>query len=244
MMNLWQRFISPSFRLGNRYWSVFELLFVGIVAYIAVFQEIQLMIVLGVLILSVVWHEWAHAYVAHRYGDPTAQQLGRLSLNPVVHADPLGSLIVPGLLLYSGIGFVFGWAKPVPVNPRYFKQPSRDMMMVALAGPVMNITLAFLAGFLFKAFRTLGVSNEILDYVIFACRQMVVINLVLAIFNLFPIPPLDGSRILSHFLSFSWQQMFNRLEPYGFLIVMVLAYFGVFSSVFQSILPILLPFFM
>ena len=243
-MNLWQRFTSPSFRLGPRLWSAFELVFVGVIAYIAVFQEIQLLIVLGVLILSVVWHEWAHAYVAHRYGDPTAYQLGRLSLNPVVHADPLGSLIVPALLLYSGVGFVFGWAKPVPVNPRHFKQPTRDMMMVALAGPVMNITLAFIAGLLFKALRSLGFSNEFLDYIIYGCREMVIINLVLAIFNLFPIPPLDGSRILTHFLSFSWQQAFNRLEPYGFLIVMLLAYFGVFSLVFQLTLPILLPFFM
>ena len=242
-MSFFKSFTTSSISIGKRFFSPFELCLYALLIYIILFYEVALMVQLACLLISVVIHEVAHAWVAYFYGDPTAKNLGRLSLNPVKHADPLGSVILPGILIFSGAGIIFGWAKPVPVNPRYFSQPTKHMMLVALAGPLSNITIAFIAGLFFKVLRNIGFEFIVLDYLIYACRYLVPLNLVLAIFNLFPIPPLDGSRILNYVLPYKAQASMAALEPYGFFIVMGCAYFGVFDIVFSKLLPILIPFF-
>ena len=187
----------------------------------------MLVIILSLLI-SVIIHEVAHGYVANRLGDPTARLQGRLTLNPIAHLDWLGSVLLPGMMLVLGAPFFIGWAKPVPVNPRYFKDPSRDMMIVALAGPASNLCLA-LAG---SVMLHQGVALD----TAFIIRQFITINSVLMMFNLLPIPPLDGSRVLAHVMP-AWRQQISRLEPYGFVIILVLAYTGILSDVLRVILP-------
>lgn len=182
-----------------------------------------------ILIFSIVCHEVAHGYVALFLGDPTAKNQGRLTLNPISHIDPVGSLLLPGLAFISGSSLLFGWAKPVPIQPHYFKNPKRGMMWVALAGPFINLVIASLAFTVFK----LGIEQ-------YYTWTFIQINLVLALFNLFPIPPLDGSRILVYFLPEKAQTFFNRIEPYGFLIIFGLAYLGLFSAILSSFLGIVL----
>lgn len=242
-MNLWHQLNEPRVKIGSRLWTYFEIAFVGLLGYILFFYEIKLVVMVLALMISVVWHEWAHAKVAFHYGDPTAQSQGRLTLNPVAHIDPLGSVLLPALLIFSGVGFVFGWAKPVPVNPSYFKEPNKGMMFVALAGPMVNISLAFVAGGLFNILKILPLEWIVLDYFLYALRVMVPLNLVLAIFNLFPIPPLDGSRILNFFLSTKYQLLLHKIEPYGFFIVIACIYIGVFDRVFSWAIPTLMPYF-
>jgi Zn-dependent protease len=174
------------------------------------------------VVFAITGHEVAHGWMARRYGDYTAQMLGRLTLNPLKHIDPLGTVIIPGLLLVTGTGFVFGWAKPVPVDPRNFKNPKRAMMMVALAGPVSNLLMA--VGWALLA--RIGVIFQQINFVskplIYMGVAGISINIILALVNLLPIPPLDGSRVLSGLLPdyLAWQ--FNKLERYGFIILMVL----------------------
>ncbi len=182
-----------------------------------------------ILIISIIFHEVAHGYVAYRFGDPTAKNLGRLTLNPIPHIDILGSIILPALFILSGSGFILGWAKPVPVEPAFFRNPLKDMMWVALAGPLTNITLAITAS---AILRTIFLSappgfinpNSLL---LWALQYTIMINIVLALFNMLPIPPLDGSKVLLPFLPSQAQYQFLKLEPFGFLIVFALAYFGV-----------------
>jgi Zn-dependent protease len=158
------------------------------------------------VIFAITVHEVAHGWVAKKYGDNTASALGRLTLNPIKHIDLLGTIIIPGLLLMTGTGFIFGWAKPVPVDPRNFKNPLHDMAIVALAGPVANLLMA--VGWALLYTGVAGIS----------------INLVLALINLLPIPPLDGSRILTGMLPSYWAWQYNRLERYGFIILLLLLY--------------------
>jgi Zn-dependent protease len=192
------------------------------------------------LIFSIILHEIAHGYVAYRNGDPTAKQLGRLSFNPLVHIDLLGSVLLPGLCVISGSSFFIGWAKPIPVNTQYFKQPVKQMMWVAIAGPLTNITLALLSSVVLASF--LGLKLGVTVYytyglLYYALLYFIQINLVLAVFNLIPIPPLDGSRILMNFLPQKAQYFMNKLEPYGFAIVFGLAYFGFLNIFFRMVLP-------
>lgn len=190
----------------------------------------QLIILAPPLLLALTLHEVAHGYVAHRLGDPTAKSLGRLSLNPLKHLDPIGT-----------IAFFFikiGWAKPVPVNPKYFKNPKKDMLWVALAGPVTNLLLAVGSAALAKGiwlvaslmpYSTLGEAIFVpLSHMLVAS---VWINLVLCIFNFLPIPPLDGSRILTGLLPNKLAAQYLQFERYGFLLVLVLALTGVLSKV-------------
>lgn len=142
-------------------------------------------------IIAIVIHESAHAYMADQLGDPTARIEGRISLNPIKHVDLIGSILVPGLLLLTGTGFVFGWAKPVPINPYNFKKPLRDRLLVALAGPVSNLLTACVFA---VAYRLSGGNVGLLTLF----SAVVAINLVLMMFNLIPIPPLDGSAILPY----------------------------------------------
>lgn len=192
------------------------------------------LILFTVLIVSIVIHEVAHGRVAYHFGDSTAKNLGRLTLNPIAHVDIVGSLLLPILCVVSHSPFFFGWAKPVPIDTRYFKNPLEDMMWVALAGPLSNLTLALVAS-ITKLFVVGGVLSLV-------CEAFIVINIVLAVFNLMPIPPLDGSRILIRFLPVSLQEMMLKIEPYGFFIVLVAIYLDVTSFWLHLFFPLLYDF--
>jgi Zn-dependent protease len=169
------------------------------------------------LIIAITFHEAAHGFVAHRLGDNTAWQLGRVSFNPFKHIDPFGTVILPGVLLLSHSPFLFGYAKPVPVNFRNLNHPRLDMVWVALAGPATNILLALAAAAAFHALPL--VPADYAKWVADNLKNALIINVVLAIFNMLPIPPLDGGRVavglLPRFLAFP----LARLEPYGMLIL-------------------------
>lgn len=169
------------------------------------------------LVIAITFHEAAHGFVAHRLGDDTAWQLGRVSFNPLKHIDPFGTLLLPAFLLLSHSPFLFGYAKPVPVNFRRLKNPRIDMVWVALAGPATNIALALAAaaGFHLLGFAPANSGQWIFDNL----KNAVLINVVLAIFNMMPIPPLDGGRVAVGLLPNALAIPLSRLEPYGMLIL-------------------------
>ncbi|MEY4718032.1 MAG: hypothetical protein RL563_650 [Pseudomonadota bacterium] len=174
------------------------------------------------VIFAITGHEVAHGWMAKRFGDKTAQQQGRLTLNPLKHIDPVGTLLIPGLLLITFTGFIFGWAKPVPVDARNFKNPKKAMMWVALAGPASNLLMALAWALLARV----GVMLQAIEFVsmplIYSGVAGITINLVLMLVNMIPIPPLDGSRIVSGLLPDYWAWRYNQLERYGFLILLLL----------------------
>ena len=179
----------------------------------------DLLVILPVLLLSLTVHEAAHAATADWYGDPTARRLGRISLNPAVHVDPVGTVILPLIGILAG-GFVFGWAKPVPVNPANLRRPRRDFLVIAAAGPASNILLAIGASRLLGAVPGGLESSGALAAFAFATLQL---NLLLAVFNMIPIPPLDGGNVLAGLLPAALAESYDRLvRPYGFLILLVL----------------------
>jgi Zn-dependent protease len=184
------------------------------------------------VIFAITVHEVAHGWVAKKYGDNTASLMGRLTLNPIKHVDLVGTIILPGILLMTGTGFIFGWAKPVPVDPRNFKNPLSDMAIVALAGPVSNLLMAVGWALTARLGVAIGAQTEAISLpLIYTGIAGISINLALALINLLPIPPLDGSRILTGILprQLAWQ--YNRLERYGFIILLVLLYTNALGAI-------------
>jgi len=169
------------------------------------------------LLIAITFHEAAHGFVAHHFGDNTAWERGRVSFNPLKHIDPFGTVILPAMLLLSHSPFLFGYAKPVPVNFRALRHPRIDMVWVALAGPGTNIALALLAAL---AFHVVGLLPENAAQWLFDnLKNALVINVILAIFNMLPIPPLDGGRVAVGLLPDALSVPLSRLEPYGMLIL-------------------------
>lgn len=181
----------------------------------------QLLVILPVLLLSLTIHETAHAVTADWYGDPTARRLGRISLNPAVHIDPVGTVMLPLLGIFAG-GFVFGWAKPVPVNPANLRRPRQDFLVIAAAGPASNIALAVGASWVLAAVGLEAADGWAGAVATFAFA-MLQLNLLLAVFNMIPVPPLDGGNVLAGLLPEWLADPYDRLvRPYGFLILLVL----------------------
>ena len=189
------------------------------------------------VLFAITLHEVAHGWVAFRLGDPTAKMLGRLTINPFKHIDPIGTILVPLLTLYLG-GVLFGWAKPVPINSRYFKHFRRDMALVAIAGPVSNFLMAIFWALLLRA------TYNTHDGVSLMCQIGIMINLVLGVLNLIPIPPLDGSRVVSSLLPRKWAYYYDRVEPYGFFIILGLYFLGILTAIMDPVLQVLLKLFM
>jgi len=184
---------------------------------------------LVILIFSIVFHEVAHGRIALWRGDTTARDLGRLTMNPIPHIDPIGSILVPLFLFFTGSPFLFGWAKPVPVNPWRFRDTKKDMAIVSFSGPASNLLLAILASVLFRILlNSTGESGHLLVQLLFFT---VYINLVLAFFNLIPIPPLDGSKILMAVLPDQMLESYLKIERFGFIILMLLIAMGFFRMI-------------
>lgn len=199
-----------------------------------------------VLLLAISAHEAAHAWMSDRFGDDTARLLGRVTLNPVAHTDPIGTLLIPIVNFLIGASggaggfFLIGWGKPTPVNPLRWRQKDLANVMVSIAGILANLLIATIA---FTILKVLIVSRLIYSIpegmqepVILLLANMLTMNISLAVFNLLPFPPLDGSKVLETFLPPSMQPIYEILEQYGFLILMVLMYLGVFSAIVSPIL--------
>ncbi|MAZ40619.1 site-2 protease family protein [bacterium] len=197
---------------------------------------------IAILIMSVVVHEVSHGYVADILGDPTARFSGRLTLNPISHLDPFGSVILP-LLTFFTTGFIFGWAKPVPYNPYNLQKGKYGPGIVALAGPMANFVIAIF----FALFVRFGVGS-FSPFVIELAAYVVLINLLLGFFNLIPIPPLDGSKVVASFLPYNLYQKWSRIEAVTtqysliFLFLFVFLFFGIFSSFIQLMFSLLVGF--
>jgi len=179
------------------------------------------------VIFAITVHEAAHGYVASHFGDQTARMAGRLTLNPIKHIDPIGTVVLPLILLAVG-SIIFGWAKPVPVEWRNLRRPKRDMAWVALAGPGANLAMMLLwAGFGKLAVNFQHVFKGYTEPMLYMALAGIGINIVLMVLNMLPLPPLDGSRVVSSFLPPRQEEQYNRLEPYGFIILIVLVVTGV-----------------
>lgn len=191
------------------------------------------------VLFAITLHEVAHGWVANKLGDKTALLLGRVTLNPLKHIDPIGTVIVPIVLLIlskmTGSIFIFGWAKPVPVNWNNFKNPKRDKVLVALAGPLSNFLMALFWALIMKIGILLQPQFNPLVALIFMGQAGILINLILMVLNLIPIPPLDGSRVVSSLLPPRAEDIYSRIEPYGFFILLALLWTGILGY-------ILLPF--
>ncbi len=227
--------------------------------YYALHTEIMSIIILSIaiLIISAVFHEYAHGWVAHKLGDDTAKNAGRLTLNPLNHLDPVGSIILPLLLIFSGVNFIIGWAKPVPYNPYNLRDSKYGDLKVAIGGPAANLIIALIFGIMarltpvavgLKQMLVVGFLRGDNDYLLAQMQGSLVtsvfvlavifcfLNLLLMIFNLVPIPPLDGSKVLMTFLPYNWQIKMRGLEPYGFFIIIFLLMFGFFSLIWPLLM--------
>ena len=183
------------------------------------------------VLLSITVHEAAHGYAARHFGDNTAYMLGRVTLNPLKHIDPMGTILMPLVLYLATSGaFLFGYAKPVPVRFGNLRNPKRDMIWVALAGPGVNFIQALLWGMVFFLLQGMGLSER---FFIEMAQGGILVNVVMFVFNLFPLPPLDGGRILVGLLPYRQAMQLSRIEPWGFFIVMALVITGVVSSLWM-----------
>jgi len=184
------------------------------------------------VLFAITLHEASHGYAARHFGDNTAWMQGRVTLNPVKHIDPVGTILMPLLLYFATSGaFLFGYAKPVPVRFGNLRHPKRDMVWVALAGPAANLVQAFLWGALLYLLQGAGISEP---FFLKMCQGGVLVNVVMFAFNLFPLPPLDGGRILVGLLPYRQAEMVSRIEPWGFFIVMALVIAGVVSTLWMQ----------
>lgn len=180
------------------------------------------------VLLAITVHEVAHGWMASRLGDRTAQMLGRLTLNPFKHVDPMGTVLIPGLLLLLQAGFIFGYARPVPVTWQNLSRPKRDMAIVAAAGPAVNLLMAIAWALLGRLGMMLGDAGMAL---VFMSVAGIFINIVLLAINMLPIPPLDGGRVLTGLLPGPWAYRFSRIEPYGFFILIGMLLTGILGTV-------------
>ncbi|MFC1666671.1 site-2 protease family protein [Candidatus Omnitrophota bacterium] len=190
----------------------------------------KFILTLSIFLMAVIIHECSHGWVAWKLGDSTAKRAGRLTLNPLSHIDPIGTILFPLVLLISHSPIVFGWAKPVPVNFNSLKNPKRDMIWVGLAGPAANLLLAIFLSFIAGLF-TVAQHSALLAVI----NLTILINLVLAVFNLLPVPPLDGSRIAMGLLPIELSRQYAKLESYGFLIIFGLLYLGIIGNIIWPI---------
>ena len=186
------------------------------------------------VLLAITVHEAAHGYAAKHFGDKTAYFLGRITLNPIKHIDPIGTVVIPGMLLLLSAPFLFGWAKPVPVNFSNLHNPKKDMMWVALAGPASNLVMAIIWAIILGLFKSSGASYAL--FVIGMAQVGIMINLVLMLLNLLPIPPLDGGRMAVSLLPSPWSYKLASIERYGMFILIFLIVSGLLSAI---LLPLL-----
>ncbi len=196
-------------------------------------SEPQLISILVIPVLfAIIVHEVAHGWAAKQLGDPTAERLGRLTLNPIKHIDPIGTLLVPAALVLLRTGFIFGWAKPVPITWQNLRRPKRDMALVAAAGPAANLLMAVLWGLVVKISTLLPLSAmHVSEPMKFMGLAGILANVLLMVFNLLPLPPLDGGRVAVGLLPGPWAWRLSQIEPYGFFILIALMYTGILWKV-------------
>jgi len=200
------------------------------------------------ILIAIVFHELSHGFVANKLGDPTARLMGRLTLNPIAHIDPIGTIVMPlMLIIFTNGQFVFGYAKPVPINPMNFKNPKRDMAISAAAGPITNILLSVFSVLILKFILVPvsfilpeTVSSTVMAPLTMIFQSSVVVNVVLASFNMIPIPPLDGGRVLTGLLPYRQAVSFSKIEPFGFLIVLFLILTGIANYFIMPIISLFL----
>jgi Zn-dependent protease len=184
---------------------------------------LSILLLAPTMLFALTFHEYAHGWVANRLGDPTAKVLGRLSLNPLVHLDLFGTVLLPLFLIVTRAPFVFGWAKPVPIDPFNLRHPRKDMIWVGMAGPAANFLLALACGLIIRLLGLLGVGfGGSLDFILMILACFVLINLVFSAFNLIPIPPLDGSRVVAGLLPLPWAMRYIQLERFGMILLILL----------------------
>jgi Zn-dependent protease len=200
---------------------------------------------LFVVLFAITIHEASHGWAALKKGDPTAFHMGRITLNPIRHIDPVGTILLPLILIVMGAP-PFGWAKPVPVNPLNLKDPRKDNVIISLAGPLSNISVAVVAFIILKLLMTLDPSlgygragfSNLLSPIIQILYLTIVINIILAIFNMIPIPPLDGSGVVSGLISEEAAQKYEQIRPYGFFILIVLIMTGFIGRILNGVLQV------
>jgi len=187
------------------------------------------------ILFAITVHEVAHGWVADKLGDQTAKIMGRITLNPIKHIDPIGTVALPLILLFIG-SFIFGWAKPVPVTWKNLRKPRRDMALVALAGPAANLIMMIIWSILAKLVILISAATSSSQFLLSMCGAGILINIVLMVLNLFPLLPLDGGRVLSAMLPVTWAKKYSRLEPYGLFILIALLATGVLGKIIWPII--------